>query len=71
MSLHAAAMALLVPISFLAAVVEEVPRLATVVAVLIGTRTGQVTRKAAKKARRHPLQESTVRVFTSIYILII
>lgn len=42
-SLHATAMALLVPVSFLTAGVVQVTRMATVIAVPIGTFTGQVT----------------------------
>lgn len=54
-SCHAAAMALLVPVCLLAAGAVQVTRKATVVAVLVGTFTDQVTWGATKEARRQLL----------------
>lgn len=64
-SCHAAAMALFVPVRFLAAGVVDVSRQAAVVAVLIGTLTGQVAWGATKEAGCQLLHTHTQ---TYIYI---
>ncbi len=59
MSLHAAAMALLVPVRSLGAGIVQVPGQATVVAVLVGTLIGRVSLGAAKEAGQHLLNKHT------------
>lgn len=62
MPCHAATMALLVPVGLLTAGAVEVTRLATVVAVFVGTFTDKVAWGATKETRYQFLHRQTQKV---------